>query len=222
MRIALYQGKSLISLLIRWQTRSQYSHAAFLLDDGSVIEAWQPCVREITPFPNLLRTAPVLGRSNANNQAGESSSYADAARSPNPQAFRDSEQFYAGKPSASGLGNPSAICNPQSAALSRQHTPGTTVDIFKFITPLTSDENRHLEYLARRDVGTPYDYRGIVRFLTRQRDGRSRRLFCSEQVFARCQQIGRPLLDRTEAWRVPPDWLARSPHLQLDQTITTA
>ena len=100
--------------------------------------------------------------------------------------------------------------------------PGTTVDIFKFITPLTPEENRHLEYLARRDVGTPYDYRGIVRFLTRQRDARSRRLFCSEQVFARCQQIGRPLLDRTEAWRVPPDWLARSPHLALDQTIVTA
>jgi hypothetical protein len=108
------------------------------------------------------------------------------------------------------------------AALSRQHTPGTTVDIFKFVIPLTADENRQLEYLARRDVGTPYDYRGIFRFLTRQRDGRSRRLFCSEQVFARCQQIGRPLLDRTEAWRVPPDWLARSPHLALDQTIITA
>ncbi len=178
MRIALYQGKSLISLLIRWQTRSRYSHAAFLLDDGSVIEAWQPCVREIsgTGLPARQFLEP---------------------------HGRDTR----------------ATISP---ALSRQHTPGTTVDIFKFITPLTPEENRHLEYLARRDVGTPYDYRGIVRFLTRQRDGRSRRLFCSEQVFARCQQIGRPLLDRTEAWRVPPDWLARSPHLALDQTIVTA
>lgn len=167
MRIALYQGKSPISRLIRWQTRSPYSHAAFLLDDGSVIEAWQPCVREISPARH------------------------------------------------------SSLATRHFAALSRQHTPGTTVDIFKFVAPLTADENRQLEFLARRDVGTPYDYRGIIRFLTRQRDGRSRRLFCSEQVFARCRQIGRPLLERTEAWRVPPDWLARSPHLELDQTVVT-
>jgi hypothetical protein len=221
MRIALYQGKSLISRAIRWQTRSQYSHAAFLLDDGSLIEAWQPCVREITPFPNLNRLAaskrsedgiadslscrnpmkadPV--RSNVNSEAVESPSNADAILSPIPH---------------------SALRIPHLAALSRQHTPGTTVDIFKFVIPLTPDENRQLEYLARRDVGTPYDYRAIVRFLTRQRDGSSRRLFCSEQVFARCQQIGRPLLNRTEPWRVPPDWLARSPHLALDQTIITA
>lgn len=166
MRIALYQGKSLISRLIRWQTRSQYSHAAFLLDNGSVIEAWVPCCREISPT--------------------------------------------------------STVANPKLCCLSRQHTPGTRVDIFAFVSPLTRDENRRLEHLARRDVGTPYDYRGILRFLTRERSSVGQhRLFCSEQVFARCDQIGRPLLDRTDAWRVPPDWLARSPLLYLEETITT-
>ena len=183
MRIALYQGKSLISLLIRWQTRSQYSHAAFLLDDGSVIEAWQPCVREINPAPEIRDPIPPLREQNSKLETR----------------------------------------NPKLSSLSAQHTPGTTVDIFKFINPLTADENRQLEYLARRDVGAPYDYRSILRFCTREKSSVSvRRLFCSEQVFARCQQIGRPLLDRTEAWRVPPDWLARSPHLALDQTIITA
>ena len=39
-RIALYRGTSIISRLIQWQTRSVYSHAAALLDDDSVIEAW--------------------------------------------------------------------------------------------------------------------------------------------------------------------------------------
>lgn len=39
-RIALYKGVSLISILIRMQTRSVYSHAACLLDDDSAIEAW--------------------------------------------------------------------------------------------------------------------------------------------------------------------------------------
>ena len=172
MRIALYQGKSLVSRLIRWQTRSVYSHAAFLLDEGSVIEAWTPCCREVRPE----------------------------------------------------FGMQSAECgiNRRLAALSKQHTPGTRVDIFNFVCPLTREENLRLEWLARRDVGTPYDYRSIVRFLTRERSSQGRhRLFCSEQVFARCEQIGRALLERTEAWRVPPDWLARSPLLYLDETIVT-
>lgn len=39
--IALYKGKSWLSRAIQWQTRSPYSHAAWLLKDGSVIEAWQ-------------------------------------------------------------------------------------------------------------------------------------------------------------------------------------
>ena len=47
MKIALYKGHSAISKLIRWQTRLPYSHAAFLLNDGTVIEAWQPCVRHV-------------------------------------------------------------------------------------------------------------------------------------------------------------------------------
>lgn len=171
MRIALYQGKSFISRLIRWQTRSQYSHAAFLLDDGSVIEAWQPCVREIVPA-GLNRLSPMR----------------------------------------------------HIAALSKQHTPGTTVDIFEFCAPLSRDENRMLEHFARREVGAPYDYASIIRFCTREKDrvyGKSKSVFCSELVFACCANIGRHLLERTEPWRVPPDWIARSPLLKHDETIVT-
>lgn len=40
MRILLYQGKSVISRIIRWQTRSRYSHAAIELDSRQIIEAW--------------------------------------------------------------------------------------------------------------------------------------------------------------------------------------
>lgn len=155
MRIALYQGKSWISKLIRWQTRSKYSHAAFLLDDDTVIEAWQPCVRHV-------------------------------------------------------------------ANLSAQHTPGTQVDIFNFVEPLTDAEKWRLECLARKDIGTPYDYRSIFRFLTRERPpGIDAKLFCSEQVFLRCHNLGRFLLANTEAWRVPPDWLSRSPLLFLQESIIT-
>jgi hypothetical protein len=38
--LAFYQGKSLVSRLIRWFTWSRYSHVAWLCRDGSVIEAW--------------------------------------------------------------------------------------------------------------------------------------------------------------------------------------
>jgi hypothetical protein len=38
--IALYKGTSLISKLIRWRTWSDYSHAAWIRDNGEVIEAW--------------------------------------------------------------------------------------------------------------------------------------------------------------------------------------
>jgi len=156
MRIALYRGRSPLSLLIRWQTRSVYSHAAFLLDDGSVIEAWPPAVRHV-------------------------------------------------------------------ADLSTQHTSGTPVDIFEFIDPLTVGETRRLVRLAKADVGVPYDYRSVVRFLTRAREPgpTAQKLFCSEQVFLRCGEVGRHLLARTEAWRVPPDWIARSPRLFLEKTIIT-
>jgi len=39
-KIALYQGISIESKVIRWQTRSIYSHVVAILPDGSVIEAW--------------------------------------------------------------------------------------------------------------------------------------------------------------------------------------
>lgn len=51
MRILQYQGLSLMSRAIRWQTRSAYSHTALELDDGSVIEAWTSGVRHTkTPW----------------------------------------------------------------------------------------------------------------------------------------------------------------------------
>lgn len=37
--ICLHSGTSLVSRLIRWQTRSEYSHASFILPDGAHVEA---------------------------------------------------------------------------------------------------------------------------------------------------------------------------------------
>lgn len=39
MKIALFKGNGFISKLIRWQTRGMYSHAALILNDGTVVES---------------------------------------------------------------------------------------------------------------------------------------------------------------------------------------
>ncbi len=53
MRIALYRGKSWISKAIQWQTRGPYSHAAVILPDDSIIEAWHS--------PSRVRSIKRLG-----------------------------------------------------------------------------------------------------------------------------------------------------------------
>lgn len=53
LRVLLFHGRGLISALIRWQTRSEYSHAAIMLDDGSIIEAWQGA--GVRKLPGLKR-----------------------------------------------------------------------------------------------------------------------------------------------------------------------
>jgi hypothetical protein len=39
--VLLFRGRGILSSLIRWQTRSAYSHAAIHLGDGAIIESWQ-------------------------------------------------------------------------------------------------------------------------------------------------------------------------------------
>ena len=39
--IALYKGTSALSRIIRWRTWSDYTHAAWVFQDGSVIEEWK-------------------------------------------------------------------------------------------------------------------------------------------------------------------------------------
>lgn len=50
-RVALFRGKGIISALIRWQTWSKYSHAAIVMPDGYIVEAWHtgPGVRRKLP-----------------------------------------------------------------------------------------------------------------------------------------------------------------------------
>ena len=50
MKIILYKGISPVSKIIRWHTRSEYSHAAALLDDDTVVEAWRKGVEQVRDY----------------------------------------------------------------------------------------------------------------------------------------------------------------------------
>ena len=52
----LFRGRGIISALIRWQSRSPYSHAALLMPDGRIIESWQGAgvrVKSVTDWTDI-------------------------------------------------------------------------------------------------------------------------------------------------------------------------
>ncbi len=65
--VLLFRGKGIISALIRWQTRGEYSHAALLLPDGRIVESWQGDgvrIKTLTDWKNIDRLhIPVMSDS---------------------------------------------------------------------------------------------------------------------------------------------------------------
>jgi len=56
LKILAYQGKSLISKAIRFQTRSKYSHIGTKFKDGRVVEAWHKNGVQMSPNASTLHT----------------------------------------------------------------------------------------------------------------------------------------------------------------------
>ncbi|MDE2099097.1 MAG: hypothetical protein KGL39_17720 [Patescibacteria group bacterium] len=199
MKIALYRGKSLVSYAIRWITRSPYSHAAFCFDTNSRAD---------------LGAMYLYGDRSLNHRR------ADRLKD---FAWRCASGLW---PLAMGdLSGPvieawqgGVKCSP---SLSTLHTPGTPVDIFEFEIPLDALEERQLIAALADDIGDPYSYLNVLRFITRTPGREDGSWFCSELVFQRCADIGRRLLERKKAWEVPPDWIQMSPQLRFEQQILT-
>ncbi len=143
--IALYKGTSALSRLIRWRTWSDYSHAAWVFPDQSVIEAWKGGV---THAPSIL--------------AG--------------------------------------------------HAPDTEVHLFTL--DLTMDQRWAIQDFLIAQIGKPYDYAGILGFLTASKTENPARWFCSELLFTACKTAGIILLKRVPAWKVSPGLIALSPALK--------
>lgn len=103
-----------------------------------------------------------------------------------------------------------------AASISASHTPHTKVDVFEFKTPLCSGSTKLMAQFLCAQIGKPYDYLSIIRFLTREPDNRwnMSKWFCSCLAFEAALTAGRELLERTPAWKVPPAWIPMSPLLR--------
>jgi len=72
---------------------------------------------------------------------------------------------------------------------------------------------REVIQFAVDQIGKPYDYLAIARFVTRRTMPDNARWFCSELVFESLRQAGVVLLNRVDAWQVSPGMLSTSPLL---------
>jgi uncharacterized protein YycO len=141
--ILLFHGRGLISTLIRWQSRGDYSHAALLMPDGQIVESWQ------------------------------------------------------------GAGV-------------RVKTLGDWEGIHRYTIPgMTSDQWDDAIAYALAQVGSGYDYLGVLRFITRHPSPANDRWFCSELVYTALRHAGVDLFQRIEPWAVSPGLLAISPRMEL-------
>lgn len=114
--------------------------------------------------------------------------------------------------------------------ISAQHTPGTAVDLYEFKTPLTTDQATYMARFLVSQLGKPYDYPNVLRFVPVVRallptppaySWNRTHVFCSELAIQAGAEAGRPLLERCKAWEVPPRDPPRSPALMFSKTLIT-
>lgn len=85
-----------------------------------------------------------------------------------------------------------------------------------FVVPgLSEPQARAAMAFALAQLGKPYDWTMVLRFITRRQEDRKSTgaWFCSELVAAAFRHAGYPLLHRVEPWAVAPGTLALSPLL---------
>lgn len=93
-----------------------------------------------------------------------------------------------------------------------QHKPGTDVDVFEPID-IEPWQCAMVEAMARSQVGKPYDWRGVFRFLSRSTPSVDGAWFCSELVAAAFAAAKFPLLNRVPQ-KIFPGMVAASPRLR--------
>lgn len=95
------------------------------------------------------------------------------------------------------------------------HPSSDAFEVFEVAGLLDTQEKAAEQFLIRQ-IGKPYDYTMVLRFITRQNESRksSGKWFCSELVAAMMKHIDMQLFANTEPWEVPPNWIHRSIRLR--------
>lgn len=108
----------------------------------------------------------------------------------------------------------------RNAHLGAVHTPGTVVDLFRVTVPV--DWDAALMFAAEQ-IGKPYDFRGVARFITRRTpDCNPPRWFCSALIQSAIEHGGVKLLERICPSAVAPGHQAMSPLLEFIRTEFTS
>lgn len=116
-------------------------------------------------------------------------------------------------------------------SLSEGHTAGTVVELYA-IPSATDAQLETMFDLAATQVGKPYDYRGVLNFMSRRsRDeepdtvdgyGRIQAWFCSRLVVAYARVAGLQLFAPwVPTWKIDPEMTTMSPLLALMGTTVT-
>lgn len=84
----------------------------------------------------------------------------------------------------------------------------------RFTVPgLTVTQAGQVRQFMTQELGAGYDYRAVLKFITRRRAATNTRWFCSELVFAAFLSADVRLLSHVDAWAVSPGDLLKSPLL---------
>lgn len=126
-----------------------------------------------------------------------------------------------------GMYSHAALLRPDGRVIESWHDGGVRIfrpkswdGIHAFDVPEMDQEKWEIALRwAEGEVGQPYDWRGVARFISRSKDRKNRRWFCSELVFAALDAAGVPPLLRVPACEVSPAMLGYSPRLLIRQTI---
>ncbi len=92
---------------------------------------------------------------------------------------------------------------------------GESIDLFR-VKGLTPEAEAVVLQFLWDQMGKPYDYTMVARFISRRQAAReeSGKWFCSELVFAALAKAGVKLLERIEPWEVSPGVLRLSTRLE--------
>lgn len=198
--VALFRDASgAVGKLIRWQTRSRYSHAALVFDRSAI--------RAIDPTCSLFLSAREW----------------KAQHELTHQLLTiEAREFRGVRLTAGIVTTPETNVDLFEVCPAKCLSPvGPVPDCSAAASHHQGEAFRKVWQWAKGELSKEYDYTMVARFISRRQASRteSDKWFCSELVFAALRKAGIELLRDVEPWAVSPGLLAKSPLLKFVKTI---